>query len=103
SMLLTSFSSFDFVNPAAHFPLRGNGTDAWFGWPTVPRLEELRDSWFDAPNLAAEQAIAREMQTVALDELPYIPVGAYKSITALRSNLTDRVAGLALFWGIRRT
>ncbi|WP_421992837.1 ABC transporter substrate-binding protein [Roseococcus sp.] len=102
SMLLTSFSSFDFVNPAAHFPLRGNGTDAWFGWPSVPRLEELRDSWFEAPDLATEQSIAREMQTVALDELPYIPVGAYKSLTALRSNLVDRVSGLALFWGLRR-
>src|SRR6185436_16391608 len=57
SMLFTSFSSFDFVDPAAHFPLRGNGTDAWFGWPTVPKLEELRDSWFDAPDLATEQRI----------------------------------------------
>ncbi|WP_424813721.1 ABC transporter substrate-binding protein [Roseococcus sp. YIM B11640] len=102
SMLFTSFSSFDFVNPAAHFPLRGNGDGAWFGWPNIPRLEELRDSWFDAPNLDAEKSIAREMQTVALDELPYIPVGAYKSLTALRSNLQDRVSGLALFWGIRR-
>jgi len=102
SMLFTAFSSFDFVNPAAHFPLRGNGTDAWFGWPSIPRLEELRDAWFQAPDLAAEQRIGREMQTVALDELPYIPVGAYKSLTALHSNLVDRVSGLALFWGIRR-
>lgn len=103
SMLFTAFSSFDFVDPAAHFPLRGNGTGAWPGWPTIPRLEELRDAWFVAPNLAAQQAIAREMQTVAMDEVPYIPVGSYLSITAHRRNLADRVAGLALFWGIRRT
>jgi peptide/nickel transport system substrate-binding protein len=68
----------------------------------VPRLEELRDAWFDAPDLAAQQAIARDMQTVAMDELPYIPLGSYKSMTALRANLTGRVAGLALYWGIRR-
>ncbi len=103
SMLFTSFSSFDFVDPSAHFPLRGNGLQAWPGWPTIPRLEELRDNWFVAPNLDAQKAIAREMQTVALDELPYIPIGAYLSITSLRANLTDRVKGLALFWGIRRT
>ncbi|UPY39002.1 ABC transporter substrate-binding protein [Sediminicoccus sp. KRV36] len=102
SMLFTSFSSFDFANPAAHFPLRGNGTNAWFGWPTVPRLEELRDAWFDATDLATEQRLAREMQEVAMDDLPYIPVGAYMSTTALRSNLVGRVAGLALFWGIGR-
>jgi peptide/nickel transport system substrate-binding protein len=103
SMLFTAFSSFDFANPAAHFPLRGNGTGAWFGWPTAPRLEELRDAWFEAPDLAAEQRIAREIQTVAMDELPYVPVGAYMSNTALRNDLSGRVAGLALFWGIRRS
>jgi peptide/nickel transport system substrate-binding protein len=102
SMLFTAFSSFDFANPAAHFPLRGNGANAWFGWPTVPRLEELRDAWFEAPDLATEQRLAREMQTVAMDELPYIPVGSYMSLTAVRANLADRVSGLALFWGIRR-
>jgi peptide/nickel transport system substrate-binding protein len=103
SMLLTSFSSFDFMNPAAHFPLRSNGENAWFGWPTIPRIEELRDAWFDAPDLATEQRLAREMQTVVLEEIPYIPVGAYKALTSLRANLVDRVSGLALFWGIRRT
>jgi peptide/nickel transport system substrate-binding protein len=103
SMLFTAFSSFDFANPAAHFPLRGNGTNAWFGWPTIPRIEELRDAWFDAPDLATEQRLAREMQVSAMEDLPYIPVGAYMSTTALRSNLSGRVAGLALFWGIARS
>jgi ABC-type transport system substrate-binding protein len=103
SMLFTSFSSFDFVDPAAHFPLRGNGTAAWPGWPTIPRLEALRDAWFVAPDLASQQRIAREIQEVTMDELPYIPVGSYLSVTAHRRNLADRVKGLALFWGLRRT
>jgi peptide/nickel transport system substrate-binding protein len=102
NMLFTSFSSFDFANPAAHFPMRGNGTDAWFGWPTAPRLEALRDEWFEAPDLAAEQRLARAMQVEAIEELPYVPVGAYLSLTALRNNLSGRVPGLALYWGIRR-
>jgi len=102
SMLFTSFSSFDFVDPSAHFPLRGNGTAAWPGWPTIPRLEELRDAWFVAGDMAAQQRIAREIQEVAMDELPYVPVGSYLSITAHRRNLVDRVAGLQLFWGLRR-
>jgi ABC-type transport system substrate-binding protein len=102
SMLFTSFSSFDFVDPSAHFPLRGNGTNAWPGWPNMPRLEELRDEWFVASDLDAQKRIARELQTVAMDELPYIPVGAYMSMTAHRRNLADRVKGMALFWGLRR-
>ena len=72
SMLFTTFSSVDFVDPSAHFPLRGNGAGAWFGWPDMPRLEELRDAWFDADDLPAQQRIAREMQTVAMKfELQY--------------------------------
>ena len=102
-MLFTSFSSFDFLDPSAHFPLRGNGAGAWVGWPSIPRLEELRDAWFVAPDLDGQKRIAREMQTIAMDELPFVPVGAYKSMTALRRNLTGRVKGMALFWNLRRT
>ena len=102
SVLLTAFASFEFADPATNFPLRGNGPGAWFGWPTVPRLEELRDAWFDAADPARQQALARDLQTVLLDELPYIPVGSYKSMTALRRNLSGRVPGFALFWNLKR-
>ncbi|MCG7364486.1 ABC transporter substrate-binding protein [Roseomonas sp. ACRSG] len=102
SMLLTSFSSFDFVDPSAHFPLRGNGAGAWVGWPEVPQLETLRDEWFVAPNLAAQKKIAEDMQRIVMDELPYIPVGAYKSMTAVNKNLKGRVAGFAIMWNLER-
>nr|WP_201451987.1 ABC transporter substrate-binding protein [Rhodovarius lipocyclicus] len=102
NIFLTSFSSPDFLNPAGHFPLRGNGTSAWFGWPTIPKLEELRDAWFDAPDLDTQKRLAREMQRTALDELPFIPIGAYKSATAYRSNLRDRLLGFSIFWNLRR-
>ncbi|MBE9604831.1 ABC transporter substrate-binding protein [Acetobacteraceae bacterium H6797] len=103
SMLFTSFSSFDFVDPASHGPLRGNGASAWPGWPDMPQLEKLRDDWFLAPTLDAQKAIARDMQRVVMDELPYVPVGAYKSMTAINKNLTGRVPGFAIMWNLRRT
>ncbi|WP_159992558.1 ABC transporter substrate-binding protein [Roseomonas sp. 18066] len=102
SMLFTSFSSFDFVDPSCHFPLRGNGAQAWVGWPEVPRLEQLRDEWFLAPDMAAQKKIAEDMQRVVMDELPYIPVGAYKSLTAVNRSLKDRVGGFAIMWNIKR-
>jgi len=34
--------------------------------------------------------------------LPYIPTGAYYSITAHRRTLVDRVKEFAIFWGIRK-
>jgi peptide/nickel transport system substrate-binding protein len=102
SALLTAFGSFDWLDPAAHPVLRGNGKDAWFGWPTIPRIESLRDDWFEAPTLAAQQAIAADLQRAMLDEVPFVPVGAYFSNTALRRDLVGRVSGFALFYNMTR-
>ena len=102
SVSMYAFSSMDFLTPATNPTLRANGAGAWFGWPEMPRIEALRDAWFEAPTLEARQALAREMQEVAMQELPFIPVGAYRSQTAVRRDLAGRVRGLALFWGIRR-
>ncbi len=98
-----SFPGLMFENPATHILLRGNGKDAWFGWPTIPRLEELRDAWLAAPDAEAQKRIAREMQVVGMDELPCIPLGVSYKYTALSRSLTGRVAGLPIFWNIRRT
>ena len=102
SVLYTAFTSFDFFDPAAHPLLRANSSAAWPGWPSIPKLEELRDAWFEAPDLEAQQRVCREIQTVAMDELPYIPVGAYMSMTAIRKNITGRVPGFAIYWNMRR-
>ena len=102
SALLTAFGSFDWLDPSGHSVLRANGADAWFGWPSIPRMEQLRDAWFAAPNAGAQKAICEDMQRLVFEEVPFIPVGAYYSKTALRRELKDRVSGFALFYGLRR-
>jgi peptide/nickel transport system substrate-binding protein len=92
----------DFVNPVTHTQLRSDGADAAPGWPDIPRVERLRAAWLEAPDLDAQRRIAREIQLAAMEGLPYIPTGAYYSMTAFRRNLVDRVKGFAIFWGIRR-
>jgi peptide/nickel transport system substrate-binding protein len=82
--------------------LRGNGLAGWPGWPTIPRLETLRDAWFEAPDFATQKQIAADIQRVALEEVAYIPVGASLARTALKANLVDRVEGFAIFWGIKK-
>ena len=49
-----------------------------------------------------QKKLAREIQLTMLDEVPYIPVGAYTSMTSFRRNLTGRVPGFALFWNMKR-
>jgi peptide/nickel transport system substrate-binding protein len=102
SALCTGFSSFDFADPAGHVLVRGNGKDAWFGWPTIPELERLRETWFDAPDEATRKTIAADIQRVAIEEVAYIPLGTYNSFTGLRKNLTGRVNGFAIFWNLQR-
>ena len=89
-------------SPAGHIALRGNGTNAWIGWPDSPDLERLRDAWFDAPDLAAQQAIARRIQAQAMQDVPMVPLGQYFLATAHRRNVTDMLRGAPLFWNVRK-
>ncbi len=102
SALCTSFESFDWMDPAGHPVARGNGTAGWFGWPTAPKLESLRDAWFDAPNVAVQQQIAADMQRVVLDEVVFIPTGGFFRPTAIRRDVVGRVPGFALFYNLKR-
>ncbi|WP_424812215.1 ABC transporter substrate-binding protein [Roseococcus sp. YIM B11640] len=102
SAYCTFFPGLEFTNPGAHLVLRGNGLRGANGWPTSERLEALREEWFQAPDAAAEMRIATEMQRVAIDEVLFIPLGAYRANTAIKKSLTGRVQGLPVFWNIRQ-
>jgi len=97
------FAGFTADNPGTSYILRGNGTGAWFGWPTEPRLEELRQQWLDAPDPAAQKAIAVDVQKEAFESLPYIPITQWYSPTAYRKDVTGVLdAPVTLFWNVRR-
>lgn len=96
------FAGMDLRDPGAHPLLRGNGDQAWFGWPNSPRLESLRDAWFEAPDLAAQQAIGRDIQTAFFDDLPFFPLGQYFVSSAWRNTLTNIQKGMVLPLQVRR-
>jgi peptide/nickel transport system substrate-binding protein len=102
SAFITNWAGTDWLNPAGHIALRGNGEAGYAGWATMPRIEALRDAWFRAPDLAAQQAICRDIQIEAMREVPYYPTGQYLQPTAFRSNLTGIQEGFATFWSVRR-
>jgi len=91
------------VHPAANNYIRGNGTAAMFGWPDAPKLEELRNAWLDAPDLGAQQKIARTLQSQAFQDVPYWPTGLFFQATAFRRNISGVLKGFALFYNVRRT
>lgn len=102
SVFCTWFTGLDHLNPAVHAFLRGNGRQATAGWPTSPEIERLRDAWLAAPDLAAQQKIAGDLQRQALVDLPYIPLGQTRNMSAYRADLEGVVTGIPVFWNIRR-
>jgi peptide/nickel transport system substrate-binding protein len=101
SLFVTNWSGADWLTPAGHIALRGGGEAGYAGWASMPQMEALREAWFRAPDLAAQQAICREMQQLAFDEVAYYPLGQYLQPTAFR-NITGVNDGFATFWNVRR-
>jgi peptide/nickel transport system substrate-binding protein len=66
-------------------------------------MEELRDAWFNSPDLAAQKKIAEQMQIQAFENVPYYPLGLAQIPTAFRPDITGIQEGFAIFWGVHRT
>lgn len=98
----SAVAGIDVLNPAVSFLARGNGPDAWYGWPTDPVLEALRLAWFDAPGRAAQAGVAEQIQRQVLAEVPYLPLGQILQPTAYRRDLTGILPGFAKFWSVRK-
>jgi peptide/nickel transport system substrate-binding protein len=102
NMFCTGFSGLDFFTPASHLPLRGNGKGAWFGWPDDPKIEALRDAWFNASDVAAQKQAGRDIQLQAFENVPYYPLGVAQSPTAFRKDIAGVPEGFVIFWNVRR-
>lgn len=68
---------------------------AYMVWDTLYGL--------DAPDLTAQQYVARQIQEVAFQDLPYLPLGQYFSATVYRRGLSGVLKGLPLFWNLQRS
>jgi peptide/nickel transport system substrate-binding protein len=102
NLFCTGFTGLDLASPAVDLGLRGNGKKGWFGWPDSPKLESLRNDWFEAPDLAAQQRIAIQMQDQAFIDVPYYPLGFAYQPVAFRSDIENILDGFVLFWNVRR-
>lgn len=103
SAFCTFWAGLDQFNPVGHVFLRGIGESPGSapGWPTSPRIEELRDQWIAAPDVAAQQALAKQLQLQALQDVPYVPLGQELISTAYRG-LTGVLNGFVMFWNVRK-
>ncbi len=102
NLFSTTWSGLDMINPAVTQVLRTNGAAGFFGWADLPDITAFREAWLDAPDLAAQQQICTDLQTAALREVPFLPMGQFFSKTANRRSVTGIVDGQFVFWNARR-
>jgi len=103
NLYCSSTDGANMLNPAAHAAIRGNGARApGYGWPTAPKLEDLRSAWFDAATLADQQRICREIQMQAWQDVPYIPAGLFLQTTAYRTSVSGVIPGFPAFYNVRK-
>lgn len=99
---VTTYEGLTMADPATNVGLRGNGKGAWFGWPTSPDLESLRERWLDTANPAEQKSIARDIQTTAFRDVPFIPLGQIFNPTAARAELEGIIPSpFPIFWNVR--
>ena len=103
SVFPSGFPSVDYGNPALAGGLRGNGKDAWVGWPENEKLERLREAWIDSPDAAERKRISEQIQLECVDFVPYIPLGQYIPAGAWRNNISGQLRGPApVFWNVEK-
>jgi peptide/nickel transport system substrate-binding protein len=62
-------------------------------------MEALREAWFDAPDLATQQKICRDMQQQFWQNPSYVPFGMYDQPTAFHTYLQEVRDGWPQFSG----
>jgi peptide/nickel transport system substrate-binding protein len=103
SVFHTFWGGTDQFNPIGHAFLRAQGpATGLFGWPTSPKLEELRDQWIAAKDVGEQKKIAEQMQLQAFVDVPYIPLGQNFYNTAYRKNISGVLKGFVMFWNVRK-
>ncbi len=104
SMFSSSFPALDYVDPLGAPAIRGNGAGAFFGWPTVPRIEAARDAWMDSTDPAERVRLAAVIQQAVFEEAIYVPLGQYFQSTAWQRRVTGQLrAPVPVFWNLQKT
>ncbi len=102
NIFYTWLGGFGNISPAPNIAIRGNGKAAWPGWPTNAKMEELFSAWFEAPDLAAQQKLCEQMQTVFWQDPTYVPLGMYDQPTAFKNYMQDVPDGWPQFYGLKK-
>jgi peptide/nickel transport system substrate-binding protein len=78
--------------------------NAWFGWPSDPELESLRDDFARAETENQRAVLAERIQVRAMEVGTHVPLGEFRVMTATRTNVTGFVTGynFTAYWNVQK-
>jgi peptide/nickel transport system substrate-binding protein len=90
----------DMISPA-NMAMVNLGEKSWIGWPGDPKVEELRQAWFNTSDAAAGKKASDAVQLEAFRFVPYITTAQFILPAAYRSNLSGMiVAPVTFLWNV---
>ncbi|MBS0522506.1 MAG: ABC transporter substrate-binding protein [Proteobacteria bacterium] len=93
--------SADALNPISNNFFLANGDHAWFGWPTDPEMEKLRDQYARETDPAKSKELAAKVQARALETAQYGWIGQWYGPGATRANVSGWLkAACAVMWNV---
>ena len=73
----------------------------WAGWYENPVVEQLKQDYLRAPDLAERRAIAKQLQIIFMDEFPSIIVGEHYGYSGMRAGVRDFInTPIHVFWRV---
>ena len=95
--------SADALNPISNSYFAANGDKAWFGWPTDPEMEKLRDSYARETDPTKAKALAEAVQLRAMETGQFGWLGQWYGPGARRANVTGWLkAPVPVMWNIEK-
>lgn len=103
NIFATNWSILDIQDPLRSGYASANGEGAWFGWPDVPEIEELRKRFALSADADELKEISDEVQRIATEEGIGTPLGQYYNVAAFSNKLSDiPVEPIPLFWSLKK-
>ena len=93
----------EYRDPVFASNLRSVGKNAWFGWPTDPKIEALRSPWMDSNDPDERKKLDAAIQVQAFKIGAVRPAGQYLPPAAWRSSLSGLLKGaVPVFWNVSK-
>lgn len=103
NMFFSHWTLPEILTPLSNATIAGTGEKGFFGWPTDPEIENLRQKYISASTQEQRRDIARLVQAHVLKTVNYIPLGQFVSVQARRNTLSNMLPGpIPVFWQVEK-